>query len=69
MNMEQLLERAGVAREKAYAPYSKFKVGAALLTQRRPGVRRLQRRERLVWFVQLRGTYRVFQRDCGGLSA
>ena len=22
MNMEQLLERAGVAREKAYAPYS-----------------------------------------------
>ncbi len=32
MNMEQLLERAGVAREKAYAPYSKFKVGAALLT-------------------------------------
>src|SRR6266571_3828392 len=33
MNMEQLLERAGVAREKAYAPYSKFKVGAALLTQ------------------------------------
>jgi cytidine deaminase len=33
MNMEQLLERAGVAREKAYAPYSKFKVGAALLTR------------------------------------
>ena len=30
MNMEQLLERAGVARDKAYAPYSKFKVGAAL---------------------------------------
>src|SRR6476659_6287155 len=33
MNMEQLLERAGVARDKAYAPYSKFKVGAALLTK------------------------------------
>jgi len=33
MNMEQLLERAGAAREKAYAPYSKFKVGAALLTK------------------------------------
>ncbi|MGY6254340.1 cytidine deaminase [Paraburkholderia caledonica] len=33
MSMEQLLERAGVAREKAYAPYSKFKVGAALLTR------------------------------------
>ncbi|WP_345815976.1 cytidine deaminase [Paraburkholderia sp. PREW-6R] len=33
MNMEELLERAGVAREKAYAPYSTFSVGAALLTQ------------------------------------
>lgn len=32
MNLEQLLERAGIAREKAYAPYSNFKVGAALLT-------------------------------------
>lgn len=33
MNMDQLLERAGLAREKAYAPYSDFKVGAALLTK------------------------------------
>jgi cytidine deaminase len=32
MTMQELLERAGVAREKAYAPYSHFKVGAALLT-------------------------------------
>ena len=33
MTMEQLLERAKNARERAYAPYSRFKVGAALLTK------------------------------------
>lgn len=33
MTKEELLERAAIARERAYAPYSKFKVGAALLTQ------------------------------------
>ncbi len=33
MTKEELLERAVIARERAYAPYSKFKVGAALLTQ------------------------------------
>lgn len=33
MMMEELLERAVIARERAYAPYSKFKVGAALLTR------------------------------------
>jgi cytidine deaminase len=30
---EELIDKAIKAREKAYAPYSKFKVGAALLTK------------------------------------
>ncbi|MEK4486507.1 cytidine deaminase [Psychrobacillus sp. FSL H8-0484] len=33
MNREKLLEASKVAREKAYVPYSKFPVGAALLTK------------------------------------
>ncbi|MEK4424554.1 cytidine deaminase [Solibacillus sp. FSL K6-1523] len=33
MNMEQLIAQSKVARENAYVPYSKFKVGAALLTE------------------------------------
>jgi cytidine deaminase len=32
MEKEQLMELAKEGREKAYVPYSKFKVGAALLT-------------------------------------
>lgn len=33
MNMEQLLQESKIAREKAYVPYSKFQVGAALLAE------------------------------------
>ncbi|WP_277587185.1 cytidine deaminase [Psychrobacillus antarcticus] len=33
MNKEMLLEASKSAREKAYVPYSKFPVGAALLTK------------------------------------
>jgi len=32
VNQEELIEQAKIAMEKAYVPYSKFKVGAALLT-------------------------------------
>lgn len=32
IDMNALLEESKIAREKAYVPYSKFKVGAALLT-------------------------------------
>ncbi|EUJ41645.1 cytidine/deoxycytidine deaminase [Brochothrix campestris FSL F6-1037] len=32
MNTEQLIVAAKAAREQAYVPYSKFKVGAALVT-------------------------------------
>jgi len=33
IDMHALLEESKKAREKAYVPYSKFKVGAALLTK------------------------------------
>lgn len=33
MNKEQLIQEAKQTREKAYVPYSKFPVGAALLTK------------------------------------
>jgi cytidine deaminase len=33
VEMKELIEQSKVARENAYVPYSKFKVGAALLTE------------------------------------
>lgn len=33
VNMNQLIEQSKLAREKAYVPYSKFQVGAALLAE------------------------------------
>lgn len=33
VDMKDLIEQSKIARENAYVPYSKFKVGAALLTE------------------------------------
>lgn len=34
INIENLIEEASLARKSAYAPYSKYKVGAALITDK-----------------------------------
>ncbi|OLS16810.1 MAG: Cytidine deaminase [Candidatus Heimdallarchaeota archaeon LC_3] len=33
MDIEELIEQAQIAKSKSYSPYSKFKVGTALLTK------------------------------------
>ncbi|MHA1989677.1 MAG: cytidine deaminase [Candidatus Hodarchaeales archaeon] len=33
MDIEKLIEQAQIAKSKSYSPYSKFKVGSALLTK------------------------------------
>jgi cytidine deaminase len=33
MDLEKLIEQAQIAKSKSYSPYSKFKVGSALLTK------------------------------------
>ena len=43
--------------KKAYAPYSKFHVGAAVLTKNGQGLFRLQRGERFLRDDELRGTH------------
>ncbi|MHA1983406.1 MAG: cytidine deaminase [Candidatus Hodarchaeales archaeon] len=34
MDLEKLIEQAQIAKSKSYSPYSKFKVGSALLTKK-----------------------------------
>ena len=56
MDWEALVEAAWAARERAYAPYSKFAVGARLCWRRMGGFSRLQRGESFLWADQLCGT-------------
>ena len=44
--LAELFETARAAQARAYVPYSRFKVGAAILTPSGAIPRRLQRRER-----------------------
>ncbi len=52
--LEALFEAAKAAQANAYAPYSHFKVGAAVQHSRRRDFFRLQRRERRLSAGRLR---------------
>jgi len=54
MTVEQLIAEAQEARENAFAPYSNFKVGAALLAATGTSLPRLQHRECQLWADDLR---------------
>ena len=49
-----LIAAARQAAKHAYAPYSQFKVGAALLTVSGESIPGMQCRERLIWRNELR---------------
>ena len=50
---EQVINAAQEAAENAYVPYSKFRVGAALITKKWRNLSRLQYRKCLFWIDQL----------------
>ena len=64
MDRETVMEAARTASERAYAPYSNFHVGAAILTAGGKIHSGLQHRERLVRPLHLR---RAKRRDDHGL--
>ena len=57
---KEWIETAVAALDKAYVPYSKFPVGACLVTKRNH-LSRHQYRKCFVWLNELRGTHRIFQ--------
>ena len=54
--IDQLVELALRARERAYVPYSHFRVGACLMSKKRNAVLRLQYRKRRLYAHKPCGT-------------
>ena len=65
-NREVLLAAARSARENAVAPFSKFRVGAAVRDEIRKNLFRVQRGKRELWPDHLRRASGHFQSAIGG---